>query len=219
MKVTFKRRFKVYFPIAIAVILIGIIIALFVFRNKSTAKDYFDSLNKSNYTKQIQTTTIFDEDNMLYQKIETIIFDGEKVYHQISEKQISSDVNVEYEQTITDIYYSKNKMYYFEDNIWKTEDFIISQRLKTYQLKTNYFSSLKFNNKFKTEGVLHGAVKNDFVNQIVAGSNLKNMSLSIVVNKDFKVQKFNINALTNNNRNVEIKNVYSYNKEIVNLPI
>jgi len=219
MKVTFKRRFKVYFPIAIAVILIGIIIALFVFRNKITAKDYFDSLNKSNYTKQIQTTTIFDEDNMLYQKIETIIFDGEKVYHQISEKQISSDVNVEYEQTITDIYYSKNKMYYFEDNIWKTEDFIISQRLKTYQLKTNYFSSLKFNNKFKTEGVLHGAVKNDFVNQIVAGSNLKNMSLSIVVNKDFKVQKFNINALTNNNRNVEIKNVYSYNKEIVNLPI
>lgn len=218
MSSTAKRRLKIYLPIAIAVILVGVIIAIILLNNKITAKDYFNALNNSNYTKQVQNTTITENETLIYEKIETIIFDGDNVYHKIEEKQLSSDVNKDYDQITTEFYYSKDKMYYFENNVWYAEAFTISKKLKTYDLKTEYFKTIKFNKNFENEGHLQGEIKNDYVKQIVNNAELNSMNLTIVVNKNFDVQKFNINAKTSSNRDVEISNVYTYVEETVVLP-
>ena len=214
-----KRILRIYLPITLVVIIIAVLIAFFLLRNTIKAKDYFDALNGSNYTKQVQTTTIKDNNTLIYEKIETIVFDGDNVYHRIEEKQLSENVDADYEQTITEFYYSKNKMYYFEDNIWKAEDFTVSKRLKTYYLKTDYFSTIKFNKKIEKEGKLQGNIKDDCADKIVTGSDLKNMSLIIIVNKKFDVQKFDITANTQSGRDVEIKNVYTYLDETVVMPV
>ncbi len=214
-----KRILRIYLPIAIVVILIAGLIAFLLLRNTVKAKDYFNALSGSNHTKQVQTTTIKDGETLIYEKIETIVFDGSNVYHKIDEKQLSADFDKDYDQTITEFYYSKNKIYYFEDNIWKEEDFSVSSRLKTYRLNTDYFSTLKFNKKIEKEGVLQGNIKDDCVEKVVSGIDLKDMSLTIIINKQLKVQKFDILAKTQTNRDVEIKNVYTYFNETVNMPV
>ncbi|MBQ8615329.1 MAG: hypothetical protein IJ415_02060 [Clostridia bacterium] len=218
MSSTTKRRLKIYLPIAIAVILVGIIIAIILLNNRITAKDYFDALNNSNYTKQVQNTTITENETLIYEKIETIIFDGDNVYHKIEEKQLSSDLDKDYDETTTEFYYSKDKMYYFENNVWNTEAFTVSKKLKTYELKTDYFKTIKFNKKIESEGHLQGEIRNDCVEKIVSNAELHSMTLLIVVNKDFDVQKFNINAKTSSSRDVEITNIYTYVNETVVLP-
>lgn len=219
MKATTKRRLKIYLPILLAIVLVGVIIAIILLNNKVTAKDYFNALRNSNYTKQVQHTTIIDNDLLIYEKVETIIFDSGKVYHKIEEKQLSEDVGTDYDLTITEFYYSQDKMYYFENNVWKEEDFKISNKLKTYYLQTDYFSALSFDKKIESEGRLQGKIKNDSVQKIVSGSDLTNMNLTIVVNKKFDIQKFDITAKTTTNRDVKIENIYSYSKELVNLPV
>lgn len=218
MKTTTKRRLKVYLPILVAVILTAVVIAIILLNNKVTAKDYFDSLNNSNYSKQVQNTTIYDGNLLIYEKIETIIFDGENVYHKIEEKQQSADINKDYDQTLTEFYYSKDKIYYFEDNVWKSQDFTVSKNLKNYFLKTDYFETLTFNKKVENEGRLSGKVKDNSINKIVNSSEMTNMNLLIVVNSDFDVQKFEITAKTSSNRDVKIINTYTYLDETVFLP-
>ena len=218
MKAITKRRLKVYLPIAITVILAIVIVAIILLNNKITAKDYFNALSQSNFTKQVQNTTIFEEDLLVYEKVETIIRSGENVYHKIEEKQISEQVGVEYDLNVSEFYYSKDKMYYFEDNVWKTQDFTISTKLKTYFLQTDYFSTLEFTKKVETEGRLKGNIKDSAVNKIVSDTSLNNMSVLIVVNKNFNVKKFEITAKTTTGRDVLISNVYTYNTETVTLP-
>lgn len=214
-----KRRLKIYLPIIIAIILIGIIIAIILLNNRITAKDYFDALDNSNYTKQVQNTTIMENEKLIYEKIETIIFDGENVCHKIEEKQLSSDLNKDYDEITTEFYYSRDKMYYFENNVWISESFEVSKKLKTYNLKTDYFASYSFNKKIETKGILQGKVKDDYVTKVVDDANLSNMSLTIIVNENMDIQEFNITAKTTANRDVEIKNTYTYVDEVVTMPI
>lgn len=220
MKTTIKRKLKIYLPILVAIILIGVIIAVILLKNNITAKDYFDALSKTNYTKQVQHTTITDGETLIYEKTETIIFDADKGYHKIVEKQKSAQLGVDFDITTTEVYYHKDTMYYFDNNVWKSEEFSISEQLKTYFLKTDYFKTLSFDEQVKTQGKLQGTVKDEHITKIVSGTSLKDMSLEIVVNKNFEVQIFNISAKTpTTNRDVKIENTYTYQKEVVNLPV
>ena len=214
-----KRRLKIYLPIAISLLIIVAVIVIILLSNKITAKDYFNAVNTPNYSKQLQTTTITENDVLIYEKIETIIFDGDNVYHQIKEKTVSADINKDFDETTTEFYYSKDKMYYFENNVWNVEDFTLSEKLKTYDLKTEYFETLEFNKKIETEGCLKGKLKDGSVAKVFSGLDYTNANLVIIVNKDLKVQKFNINAKTSSNRDVKIENVYTYSNENVVLPI
>lgn len=213
-----KRRLKVYLPILASIIIVVAIVAIILLKDKITAKDYFDAVNTQNYSKQIQTTTITENETLIYEKIEIMVFDGDNVYHQIKEKQLSQDIGKDYDETTTEYYYSKDKIYYFELGEWKQEDFNLKQSLKDYDLKTEYFKTINFSKKIETEGVLEGEIKQDSISKIVSGLNLSKMNLKIIVNKDIKIQKFNINAKTQSNRDVKIENVYTYNNETVVLP-
>ena len=142
-----KRILKIYLPVVLVVIAIVGLIMFILLRNTVKAKDYFNAVSGSNHTKQVQTTTIKDGDCLVYEKIETIIFDGNKVYHKIEEKQLSANADEDFDQTISEYYYSNNKMYYFEDNIWKEESFVVFTNLRNYHLNTDYFSTLTFNKK------------------------------------------------------------------------
>lgn len=220
MKATTKRRLKIYLPIILAAVLIvAAIIAIILLSNRITAKDYFDALRHSNYTKQVQHTTIMDGELLVYEKVETIIFEGENAYHKIEEKQISSDLNKDYDESTSEFYYSKDKMYYFDEGVWKQETFTISNKLKSYYLQTDYFSSLEFNKKVETEGFLKGNLKNASIKKVVNSEDITNVSLEIVVNKNFDVQQFVITGKTLSMRDVLIQNVYTYNTETVTLPV
>ena len=83
----------------------------------------------------------------LYEKVETIVIDGEKVYHRIYEKKLSAEIGKDYDETTSEIYYSKDKMYYFANNVWNEENFSIKSNLTRYSLKTEYFKTLQFNKK------------------------------------------------------------------------
>lgn len=214
-----KRRLKIYLPILASIVVVAaIVVAIILLNNRITAKDYFDAINKQNYSKQIQTTQITENNTLIYEKIETIVFDGNNVYHEIKEKQISKDLDKDYDEVITEYYYSKDKLYHFEDGTWKEENFDLSTKLKTYDLKTNYFKTISFNKKFESEGRLEGEIKKDSISKIVNDLNLQEMSVVIVVNKNFNALKFDINAKTSTMRDVTIRNVYSYNNETVVLP-
>ncbi len=219
MKTAIKRRLKVYLPLMAVVIAICAVVLLILLNNRITAKDYFNALNNSNFTKQVQTTTIKENQTLVYEKVETIVFDGEKVYHKIYEKKLSADVDKDYDEITTEIYYSKDKMYYFDNNVWNEENFSIKSNLTKYSLKTEYFKTLKFSKKIETEGVLRGDIKNSNVKNIVQDLDVQDLSLIIVINKNLKVQNFNIVATTSQMRDVKIENVYTYDKEVVNLPI
>ena len=218
MKQSIKRRLKVYLPIIIAVVLISAILLVFLLLNRVTAKDYFNALSKSNYTKQTQSTTIKDGETLIYQKTEIIIFYKDNVYHKIHERQLSDDFNVDYEETTTEFYYSQDTMYYFEENVWKSKAFKIGKNLPRYELKADYFATLNFQNKFENEGILKGTINSKNTKNVIDMENLNNMSVSIIVNNQFQVKLFEINAKTATNRDVNISNVYSYNQEVVDMP-
>jgi len=218
MKQSIKRRLKVYLPIIIAVVLISAIVLVFLLLNRVTAKDYFNALSKSNYTKQTQSTTIKDGGTLIYEKTELIIFDKDNVYHKIHERQLSDDLNVDYEETTTEFYYSQDTMYYFEEGVWKSKAFKISKNLLRYVLKTDYFATLNFQKKFENEGVLNGTIKSKNTKNVVDIDSLNNMSVSMTVSNQFQVKSFEINAKTATNRDVKILNEYSYNQEVVNMP-
>lgn len=219
MKTSSKRRLKTYLPILVAIMLVGVIIAVFLLKNNITEKDYFNALRTQNYTKQVQHTTITEGETLIYEKTETIIFDGDKAYHKIIERQKSAQVGVDFDETITEVYYNKDIMYYFDHNVWKSESFQMSEQLKSYYLKSDYFKSLSFDEEIQTQGKLQGIIKDEHINKIVSETSLKDMSVEIVVNKKFELQSFNISAKTSTNRSVQIENNYTYQKEIVNLPV
>lgn len=219
MKAITKRRLKVYLPIMTAVLLIGVVIMVVLLANRVTAKDYFNALSKSQYSKQVQHTKIVENEMLIYEKLETIIFDGDNVYHSIYEKKLSADIEKDFEEINSEFYYSKTNMYYFEEGVWKSENFNISEKVKRYYLQTDYFSSFDFQKKIENEGKLFGSIKNDKVANVVGGINLKDMSLTLVVNKKFEIKTFEIQAKTLDERNISIINTYTYNNEEVNMPV
>lgn len=220
MSSNIKRKLKVILPIIFSIIVVASIVIVILLINKVTAKDYFNALNNSNYTKQVQTTTMTENNQIVYEKVETILIEGEKIYHKIEEKQLDSGLVQQYEITITEFYYSSNKIYYFENNEWKMQDFEVSKHLKYYNLRTEYFENIRFDKKVKVEGNLSGDIKDSYAGSVLTDqANLKNVSVLMTVDKDFNIQKFNIQAKTVNDRDVTIKNVFTYNYESVNLPI
>ena len=118
MKQSIKRRLKVYLPIVASVVLIAVIILAFLMLNGVKAKDYFNALLNSKYTKQTQITTIKEGGFLIYEKTEVVVFEGDNVYQQIHERKLSDDPNTDYEETITEFYYSQSTKYYFENGVW-----------------------------------------------------------------------------------------------------
>lgn len=215
-----KKKLKIILPI-VAVVVVGVIIALMCIflTSKITAEDYFNSLNKSSYTRWAQTTTIKESDVVVYQKSETLIYEGDNIYHKIEEKQLSEDLSTDYVVVTNEYYYTQDKMYYLENNEWKIKDFDVSSRFNYYNLKVKYFNTIKFDEKIKSQGTLEGKIKGDYTGDVVnTQSNLSEMYLTIIVNKDFKAQSFKITAKTASNRDLTIENIYTYEDELVFLP-
>lgn len=219
MKHTIKRKLKVYLPMALTFVLVGVILLVFLLMNKVTAKDYFNALQESNYTKQVQQINIVEGGVLVYEKVETIVLDNNNVYHKIYERKLSSDPNVDYDETTTEFYYSQTTMFYFENNVWKSKEFNISEKTHRYVLRSDYFSNFEFQKEIESEGVLKGQIKNDKTKHIVDIKNLKDMTVSLIVNKDFQIKNFEIKATTDSNRNLIILNTYSYLNETVNMPV
>lgn len=201
------------------VLLVGIVLAIVLIPTKITANHYFKSLTTSNHTKQIQTTLIIENNTVLYEKTETMVLNGGKIYHKIETKTISQ-LNSDYDQSTEEFYYANNKIYYFENNQWKTSDFNLNNQLNSYNLKSEYFNTLIFDKKIKETGNLTGEVKPEHIKEVFGtSSNLKSASLKISVNNHIKAISCKISGLNQTNKYVEIVNSYSYNKETVTLPI
>jgi len=217
---TKKNKLKIILPIVVSALVVLLTVLLIVLLpNEISQNTYFNSLSNSNFTKQVQYTTITENQIIVYEKLETIIFDNKKVYHKIEEKRLSSNPNTLYEEVLTEYYYSKDKIYYFEDNIWKTNDFNLKDNLKTYSLKTDYFTTLEFDKDFKEIGILSGNIKDENVNNVLnSETNFNNASLIIKLNKKFKITDCSITAKTATNRDVLITNTFTYNQEAVILP-
>lgn len=220
MKRRKSNKLKIILPVIIAIILaISVVLLVILIPKKITANNYFNALYNSNHTKQVQSTTITESDVVVYEKIETVVIDGDKTYHKIEEKRLSSTNNL-YDILTTEFYYDNNAMYYFEDNIWKTTEFNLEDNLKHYNLKTEYFEIYTFDEEIISVGTFNGNVLNDKVNLLFGVNvNYTNVNIIITVNENFKVKSCNIIANTQSNKNVLITNEYSYNQETVNLPI
>lgn len=213
-----RKRIIVISSLSIALIL-AIVFAIIFIPKSITENSYFNSLSRSNFTKQLQTSKIVDNDEVIYEKNEIIVFEKEKAYHKIEEKVVSNDINKDYETRVSEYYYTKNKIYYYEDNVWKTADFNVLENLKTYSLKKEYFSSLTFDKKIESTGTLQGNIKDENVKEVFNSEiDYHSASIEILIDKNGKVQNVNISALTQNERNVTIENQYFYNNETVSLP-
>lgn len=219
MKGKTKKNLKIILPILITFLALIVVLLVILIPKEISQNNYFKSLTNSNFTKQVQNTTIKEDGLIVYEKIETIIFDAKKVYHKIEEKTLSLEPSKLYDEVTTEYYYSNDKMYYFEENAWKTQDFNIQNSLKTYSLKTEYFETLEFDKEVQIEGTLTGSVKNENVNDLFKSeTNFKDANITIIVNKNFKVQSCDIYAKTANDRDVTIINTFTYNIESVILP-
>lgn len=214
-----KKSIKIILPIIVGVVLILSFLLILLIPKQITAKTYFSSLTNSNFTKQTQQTTLLENDNLVYEKLETIIFNKNNVYHKIEEKILSSSPNSSYEIVTTEYYYSKNKIYYKENDVWETKDFVVNENIKTYSLKTNYFENIQFDKKYEEIGILTGKILNENVNTVFnAEVNYTNVLFTIKINKKLKINECEITALTSSYRNVNITNTYYYNTEQVILP-
>ena len=214
-----NKKLKIILPVAISFLALLVVLLVILIPKPISQNNYFNSLSKSNFTKQVQNTTIKENETLVYEKIETIVFDGEKVYHKIEEKTISSSPSKLYDEITTEYFYTKSKMYYFEENTWKMQDFNIQNSLKTYNLKTEYFVSFTFDKEIETQGTLSGIVKNENINDVFnSETNFKDALITIIVNKNFKINSCEITAKTAANRDVLITNEFTYNQEKVILP-
>jgi len=219
MKEKTKQKLKIILPIIISFVALIVVLLVILIPKEINQNNYFNSFTKSNFTKQVQNTTIKEAETIVYEKIETIVFEGEKVYHKIEEKTLSLLPSKQYDEVTTEYFYTSNKMYYFEENIWKTQDFNIKSSLKTYNLKTEFFITLEFDKKIEEKGFLTGHIKDENINEVFnSETNFKDANIIITVNKNFKIQSCNINAKTATNRDVLINNIYTYNKENITLP-
>lgn len=213
-----SKKLKIIIPISILLIVFVVVLALILIPKEISQQNYFHSLT-SNYTKQIQNTTITEGDVLVYEKIETMVFDEDKIYHKVQEKSISASPNVLYDEIVAEYYYTSNKMYYKQNDVWLYQDFDIKSKLKTYNLKDEYFKTFEFDKEFDTLGEFKGNIKDQNVNDVFnSETNFTNVCISIVVNKNMQVQTCNITAKTQASRDVVINNTFSYNSQSVILP-
>jgi len=212
-----NKKLKIILPIVILILLIGILILILI--PKSISQNNYFTATNSKYTKQVQNTTIVDGQAIVYEKIETLIIDGSNIYHKIEEKKTSSSLDKEYDEIVVEYYYSKSKMYYKENDTWQTIDFKVKNNLKRYILKTEYFITFEFDKKFEEIGTFSASVKDEHINDVFnSETKFNTASLTLTVNKNFKIQSLNIIAKTEFNKDVSVRNIYTYLKETVNLP-
>lgn len=216
-KIKDNKKLKIILPILALILLLTVVIILIVPKGISSS-NYFKSLANSNYTRQEQITTITENEIIVFEKKEIIVFDGEYIYHKITEKQISSGVEL-YEEITTEFYYDSEYMYYFENNEWKSTEYNVKEGLKTYSLKKKYFITLTFDKKVEEQGVLEGLINDENIDDAFnSETQFHSASLKLIVDKNFKVQECNINAKTSKNRDVSVNNIFTYNEEKVVLP-
>lgn len=215
-----KTRKYLIFIIPIVLILISaVIMTLILLPKEITAQTYYDSLVNSNYTKHEQITTVVDGDNVVYEKVETLVFDGDNIYHKITEKTLSLDINKYFDETINEYYYSKEKMYFKDGDVWNIKDFNIEENLKIYNLKDDYFDNYTFEKNIISEGNFKGALNNDNIDDVfLYESGMINAIVNITIDFDLNIKHLNITAKTDKNLEVMIKNIYTYNKNQVKLP-
>lgn len=215
MKSKIKKRLVTIVPI----LLIFVVVMFFALGLHSvSAQTYFNSLNNSGFTKHIQSTQITESDILVYQKTETIIYSGKNAYHMVEEKTFSEGEN-QYNTEVFEYYYSQAKMYYRQNGTWQAVDFKLKNQLISYNFSQEYFASITFDKEIEVEGTLQGTLHDQNIKDVFGEeSQMQNVDITIKINKNLKVQSFEITAILNN-RNVQIQNNYTYNKQIVNLPI
>lgn len=204
----------------ILAIILTIILVIILIPKEINQNNYFNSLVNSKYTKLVQTTSITEENIEAYKKVETLVIQGDKIYHKIYEKKISEDINKEFDEITVEYYYTKNEIYFLDNNVWKTEEFKSKNYLKKYSLKSDYFVSFEYDKEIGSQGVLTGIIKDENINDVFnSETHFNSANISIVVDKNFNIQTCNITAKTLQDRDVAISNVFTYNKEIVEVPI
>ena len=220
MKKSNKKIILICLSVLAVLLVLGITLTAILIPKELTASKYFSSLTNSNHTKQVQQTVIFENNITLYEKTETMIISGGKVYHKIIEKTLSQNSLETYETEETEYYYAKNKIYYFENNEWKTADFNLNNQLKRYNFKEQYFSLLTFDKEIEQVGQLTGDIKNENIKNVFGeNSNLQNANLEIEVNNKVKILGYKITAINASQQNVEILSTYTYATESVTLPV
>ena len=83
MKTKKYKNLKILLPIILIIFVVLVLTMCFVLPKPITEKTYFKSVENSNYTKQIQQTSIKEDNIILYEKNETVVFDKGKIYHKI----------------------------------------------------------------------------------------------------------------------------------------
>ena len=220
MKKSNKKIILICLSVLAVLLVLGITLTAILITKELTASKYFASLTNSNHTKQVQQTVIFENNITLYEKTETMIISGGKVYHKIIEKTLSQNSLETYETEETEYYYAKNKIYYFENNEWKTADFNLNNQLKRYNFKEQYFSLLTFDKEIAQVGQLTGDIKNENIKNVFGeNSNFQNANLEIEVNNKVKILGYKITAINASQQNVEILSTYTYATESVTLPV
>lgn len=204
----------------ILAIILTIILVIILIPKEINQNNYFNSLVNSKYTKLVQTTSITEENIEAYKKVETLVIQGEKIYHKIYEKKISEEINKEFDEISIEYYYTKNEIYFLDNNVWKTEEFKSKNYLKKYSLKSDYFVSFEFDKEVQINGILTGIIKDECIDEVFSSeTDFKDASIQITVDKNFKVQSFDICAKTLLNRDVSVNNKFTYAIENVLLPI
>ena len=220
MKTKKYKNLKILLPIILIIFVVLVLTMCFVLPKPITEKTYFKSVENSNYTKQIQQTSIKEDNIILYEKNETVVFDKGKIYHKIEEKVLSSSNNEDYEELTLEFYYDNNYIYYYHENEWKVENFNFKEKLQKYNFKNEYFSSINYDKEFENTGVLLAIVNDNNIQDILNKNvNYKNLNLIITINNLRKIEGLNFECQNSLNQNVIILNSYSYENEVVNLPL
>lgn len=216
---TNNKKIKIILPSIILLAILAVVLVVVLIPKSLTPQDYFNSLQNSNYTKQVQLTTITEDNVLVYQKRETVVYGNNCIYHNIEEKSISASAGELYDEVESEYYYTNSKIYYKENDVWKSQDFNYNNNLKKYNLKTEFFVTFEFDKKIETQGTFNGQIKDQNANDALASeNNYTSVGISIVINASRQVQNCSIGAKTQANRDVLIFNTFTYNQEFVTLP-
>lgn len=212
-----KNKLKIYLPI-LALVIIGILLFLIIKPEPITEKTYFRALANVNCTKQVQVVEMHESGVLLYQKTEVIIFGGNAIKHEITQKTIDFNGDEDYIIEVQTYYYSNGKMYYQENGEWKNCDFNINDNLYRYHFDASQFNEFTFDEEITNDNSFNGKLKNESVKSAINLDNASNVSVTIKINNNLNLQNFSYSATLSSGRSYSLVSNYTYNQENVTMP-
>ena len=170
-----------------------------------------------------QTTTIYDDETLISEETISIEKDTNNDITKVvivSKRLAPINSDELYETSEVTLYYTLTAKYSNETGEWVKEDGTFASENQGFDWNLDYLEVESYDKQIKDGSVFVANVKSDkqqdFLNTDVVVSGLK---VSIILDKDKKLQTTKVDYTTTNNNQVSITNSYGYEVKTLSLPI